>query len=445
MKNPLFVFAIFGVLLIIHVSSSAQNSWKEREKVKSLPLQQTNRPLRTMQPITLTVGQNQGDFVGKDDKIIQAGIDYLNRLGGGTLQILPGVYIMKNAVYLHPNITLKGSGENTVLKMAPGFVTPTTRNIDGGEFGIQVKDASGFKPGMGMMLRTTEPAAWQIKTLKVTVTRVDGDMIYFDKIADKDFNLSKQCTAATIFPILTAKNVDNVIVEDIVLDGNKDQNEHINGNFSGAVFLHYCDNWTFKNVTAKNYNGDGFSWQTCNDIIFDHCKSLDNTDLGFHPGTGAQRPIITNCIASGNSQGMYFCWNVTDGFLDNCKFTENTKYGISVGHRDTDNIIQNCLIENNEEVGIIFRKDDNDEFFAGNRNLIKNCIVKDNGTKKEGVGIDITWKTKDITIENTKFISSKAGIQKIGIRISKDAERINTTGNTFEKIDIDIMKKKDSL
>jgi hypothetical protein len=443
MKKILLTLIILTVVFVFHTYSYAQNSWQEREKVKSLPIQETNRPLRTMHPMTLTIGQTEGDLVGKDDKIIQAGIEYLNRLGGGTLQILPGIYTIKNAIYLHPNITLKGSGERTVLKMGAGFVTPTIRNIDGGEYGIQVKDPTGFKPGIGMMLRTSAPEAWQIKTHTVTVTRVDGDIIYYDKIADKDFNIKSQCTAATIFPILTAENVDNVTIEDIVLDGNKDQNEHINGNFSGAVFLHLCNNWNFKNVTAQNYDGDGFSWQTCNDIHLENCKSFNNTDLGFHPGTGAQRPVLINCIGRGNSEGMYFCWNVTDGFVDNCKFSENIKYGISIGHRDTDNLIQNCLIENNKEVGILFRKDSDDDFFAGNRNLIKNCIIKDNGTSKEGVGIDITWKTKDITIENTKFVSSEAGKQKIGIKIGKDAQGINASGNTFEKIDVEIKNLKE--
>jgi len=438
MKNFLLKSTIAAIVFGINVSSFAQNYWVEREKTKSLPVQETNRPLKTLNYLTLTVGQTEGELTGTDDKIIQAGIEFLNRLGGGTLHILPGVYNIKNAIYLRPNITIKGSGEKTVLKMAAGFVTPIIRNIDKGEYGTQVKDPSGFTPGRGIMLRTTAKEAWAITTFKATVTRIEDDIVYFDKIADKDFHLKKQCTAATIFPIITAENVDNVNIEDIILDGNIEQNEHINGNFSGAVFLHLCNNWNFKNVIARNYNGDGFSWQTCNDIHFDNCKALDNTDLGFHPGTSSQRPIITNCISSGNSQGIYFCWGVTDGFVDDCTLSGNTRYGISIGHRDTDNIILNCLVENNKEVGILFRKDEDDEFFAGNRNLIKNCIVKDNGSDKEGIGIDIRWKTKDITIENTKFINSQAGNQKIGIQISKDAEGINMSGNSFEKIDVEI-------
>ena len=438
MRNLTLIIAIFILVSMIPLSSFAQNNWQEREKVRSLPVGETNRPLRAKQNITLTVGQTEGDLRGTDDRIIQAGIDYLSRLGGGTLQILPGVYNIKNAIYLSSNITIKGSGESTVLKMAAGFVTPIIRNMDGGEFGVQVKDPSGFTPGRGIMLRTTAKAAWAIDVFKATVTRIDGDIVYFDRIANKDFQLVKKCTAATIYPLLTAENADNVTVEDLVLDGNKAMNEHINGNFSGAVFLHYCNNWNFKNVTAKDYDGDGFSWQTCNDIHFDNCKALNNTDLGFHPGTGSQRPVIANCISNGNSQGIYFCWGVSDGFVENCSLKDNVLYGISIGHRDTDNLIQNSLIENNKEVGILFRKDEDDDFFAGNRNLIRNCIIKDNGSDNKGIGIDVRKGTKDITFENNKFINSQNGNQKTGIQISKDAERIKSAGNTFERTDTEI-------
>jgi hypothetical protein len=52
----------------------------------------------------------------------------------------------------------------------------------------------------------------------------------------------------------------------------------------------------------------------------------------------------------------------------------------------------------------------------------------------------VTWKTTDITVENTRFINSPNGNQKTGIQISKDAERINSTGNTFEGTNTEIKK-----
>jgi len=90
----------------------------------------TNRPMREQKHMVLTVGQDRGDLQGSDDKIIQAGIEYLDALGGGTLVILPGVYEMRNSVYLSPNITLRGAGDKTVLKKAPGAATRVVRDSD---------------------------------------------------------------------------------------------------------------------------------------------------------------------------------------------------------------------------------------------------------------------------------------------------------------------------
>ena len=150
-------------------------------------------------------------------------------------------------------------------------------------------------------------------------------------------------------------------VRDLVLDGNRQQNEHINGNFSGAVFIQQCNRFQFVHVTARDYNGDGFSFQVCDDIQFHDCRALNNADLGFHAGSGTQRPILRNCTAKANGQGLYFCWGASDGLVENCILSNNRQYGISIGHRDTDNTIRSCTIDHNGEVGILFRNE-GDEF-----------------------------------------------------------------------------------
>jgi len=358
-------------------------------------------------------------------------------MGGGTLHILPGLYNMRNAVYLHPNITLHGSGEKTILKKAASVVTPLVRETDWYEYGVQVKDTTGFTVGGAIMLRAKQKGSdWVLETLRATVTEIRGDVIFFDQRAEENFWMSNEATAATIFPIITAENVDDVRIEDIVLDGNREENEHINGNYSGAVFLQYCNRWSFKNVTAQNYNGDGFSLQVCDDPVFENCKALNNADLGFHPGSGDQRPIFRNCVAKANTCGIFFCWGVSSGIVDNCVFSENKKYGISIGHRDTDNIIQNCTIESNGELGIIFR--DEPEFTAGHRNIIQNCTIRNNGPEKNGIGIDIQGQTNDITIRNNKFENTAGGKQQTAIRINKEAKQITVQDNTFVNCPVEV-------
>ncbi|MBW7992671.1 MAG: right-handed parallel beta-helix repeat-containing protein [Planctomycetes bacterium] len=101
-----------------------------------------------------------------------------------------------------------------------------------------------------------------------------------------------------------------------------------------------------------------------------------------------------------------------------------------IGHRDTDNVIRGCKIESNGEVGILFRKEAN-EFRCGSRNLIENCMIRDNGTRRAGFGIDIQGKTEDITVRNTKFENTAGKNQKTGIRIGQMAGRVIMQGNTF--------------
>ena len=117
--------------------------------------------------------------------------------------------------------------------------------------------------------------------------------------------------------------------------------------------------------------------------------------------------------------------------------SENSRYGISIGHRDTDNVIRGCKIESNGHVGILFRNEKN-EFRGGHRNLIDNCIISDNGTKKAGIGLDIQGKTQDITIRNTKFENSSGKNQKTAIRIGQMAERIIMQQNTFKNSPVHI-------
>lgn len=396
------------------------------------PVTATNRPIRSRQTLVLTVGQTEGDLQGKDDKIIQAGIEYLNRLGGGTLRLLPGTYTLQNAIYLRPNITLQGAGAATILRKAASVVTPLVRDSDWFEYGATVKNTKGFTPGGGLMLCSRMgPGNGLFQVLRATVTAIQGDTLLLDRLIQTDSWTDKDATAATIFPILTGENVTDVVVRDLVLDGNRSQNEYVNGNFAGAVFIQQCDRWRFENVVARDYNGDGFSFQACDDIQFQGCRALNNADLGFHPGSGSQRPVFRDCTAQGNSVGLFFCWSVCDGRAENCTWSENRQYGISIGRRDTDNVIRNCTIERSGAVGILFR-DEGAEFRGGHRNRIENCTIRDTGTEKPGIGIDIQGKTRDITISGTKLENTAGGQQSTGIRIGREARCIVLQDNAFD-------------
>ena len=120
------------------------------------------------------------------------------------------------------------------------------------------------------MLRAKQAnSSWALDVLRATVIDIRGDVIFFDKRTEKNFKVSMDANAATLFPMIYAENINDVRIENMVLNGNGLHNEHINGNYAGAVFIQYCNRWSFKNVTAKDYNGDGFSFQVCDDIHFE--------------------------------------------------------------------------------------------------------------------------------------------------------------------------------
>jgi hypothetical protein len=58
------------------------------------------------------------------------------------------------------------------------------------------------------------------------------------------------------------QRANDVTVEDIVLDGNRDENGLAGSDFSGAVFIQNRDRWSFRNVKARNQNADASAFRS---------------------------------------------------------------------------------------------------------------------------------------------------------------------------------------
>ena len=97
--------------------------------------------------------------------------------------------------------------------------------------------------------------------------------------------------------------------------------------------------------TARNYNGDGISWQICHDVLVEDCHSHDHAGLGLHPGSGSQRPSCATTSSSGNDIGIFFCWGVKYGLAEENHDRRQAAVGVSIGHRDTDNLVRDNDID----------------------------------------------------------------------------------------------------
>ena len=380
--------------------------------------------------LSITVGPKTGDIVGSTDKALQAAIDYIARKGGGTVQVLPGTFTLRNALHLPSGIRLQGSGPETIITKIASETVALSEDSDWYDQEITLKKAAGFQVGDGIVLVTKNPSTGSQDTIKHTLVARSGNRFKLNDGLRKNLWLSGKPTVSSLFPLLTSEYTKNVLIENLTLDGNRKNNTNLNGNYGGCIFLQDCNNYTIRNVTTRNYNGDGISFQICHDVKVEHCHSHDNADLGVHPGSGSQRPLILNNRLDNNNIGLFWCWGVKYGLAENNQLNGNN-YSISIGHNDTDNMMRKNKITNSGKVGILFRNDARGKNFWANRNtVIDNEII--NTVANDGVGIDITGKTSDLIITGNKIFERQQPMQRTGIRIGAEAGSVKLSDNQIQ-------------
>jgi hypothetical protein len=380
--------------------------------------------------LTLTVGPQKADLVGTTEKVIQAAVDSVARWGGGTVKILPGTYHFRNAVYLQNKVRILGSGLDSVIVKAPSVAGKLSQDSDWFDQEITFADAKGFQVGDGICLRVKNPSTGGTEVIKRTLVARNGNRFKLDSGLRKNVWLMGEPKVESLFPLFSGENIADVTIENIALDGNKATNGNLDGNYAGCIWMQDCNRLTFRRVTARNYNGDGISWQICHDVLAEDCHSHDHTGLGLHPGSGSQRSVIRRNRMVGNDQGLFLCWGVKWALAENNYIEGSKRYGISIGHHDTDNVIRDNDVRTSGEVGILFRKE-RTAAFQGNRNRIeKNRIL--GLTQEGGIGIDVQGQTQSIHILGNEIRETQGPSKRVGIRIGPETEQITVADNRIE-------------
>lgn len=382
--------------------------------------------------LTVTVGPDSAtaQLVGSTDKVLQAAIDYVARFGGGTVHVQPGTYRLRNSVFLSSNIRILGSGADSILIKEPSIKVKLAADSDWYDQEITLEDAKGFQVGDGICLRTRNPHNGGQEVLKRTLIARSGHRFKLDKALRQNFWRMGESTAATLFPIISGELVENVVIENITLDGNKEQNDLLDGNYAGCIFLQDCNAVTMRRVEARNYHGDGLSWQICHDCMVEDCYSHDNTGLGLHPGSGSQRPVMRRNKLERNDIGIFFCWGVKYGLAEDNLITENRGSGVSIGHRDTDNLVRNNQILKSGKVGVLFRPE-RGQGFAGDRNRIEKNQIIDSGPA-DGVAVDVQGYTDSVQLTNNTIAETRNPMQRVGVRLGEHAGTIKLEQNQIK-------------
>ncbi|OUX05832.1 MAG: hypothetical protein CBE00_09380 [Planctomycetaceae bacterium TMED240] len=391
--------------------------------------------------LTINVGQKKGDIVGQDDKAIQAAVDYVARLGSGTVKVGPGVYWLRNSIHLPSGVHLQGCGADTVLTKIPSQQVALAADSDWYDQEITLAGEADFQIGDGVTLFGKNPHHGGAQVIKRTLVARAGKRFKLNEGLRKNLWVSEKPTCASLFPLLTSENCSDVLIENICLDGNLANNANLNGNYGGNIFLQDCKRFHIRNVESRNYNGDGVSFQICHDVHVEGCHIHGNQGNGLHPGSGSQRPIMRGNRLEDNNIGLFWCWGVKHGLAEQNRVHGNRSQGMSIGHNDTDNLIRDNDITRSGKVGVLFRDDSRGQDFWANRNVLENNRIIDSGGES-GIAIDILGNTKDTLVAGNTIRETRASAKRRAIRIAASVERLNLRENVIEGFDIPIVDER---
>jgi len=380
--------------------------------------------------VKITVGRTKADLVGADHRVVQAAVDYVSGLGGGTVHLLPGEYRFRNAVKLRSNVRILGSGQDSVCIKEASIKTPLAENSDWYDQEVTLTDPAGFQVGDGIVLRTRNPHNGSHDVYKRTLVARSGNRFRLNEMLTENYWTKEGAIASTMFALFDGYRIEDAVIENISLDGNRSNNEYLNGNYVGCIFLRESNRIQMRGVEARNFNGDGISWQVCHDVRVDNCRSHGHGGYALHPGSGSQRSVVTNCALERSEIGFFFCWGVKWALVENNKMLDNKRYGISIGHNDTDNIVRNNEVQRSGKTGIFLRQE-HGPTFAPSRNLIEANRVVDSGDDK-GVAVDIEGFTESVTLRRNVVLETRQPANRIGVRISKEAKQIQLADNKIE-------------
>jgi polygalacturonase len=391
----------------------------------------------------VTVGLRDADIVGADNRALQAAVDYIAGLGGGSVEIGAGEFLMHDSLHLRSFVTLRGMKGKTVLRKAKAASSALAVDGDFGEEQITVSDPSGFKVGAGVAIWDKNSGGFH--TTVARITGQNGNTFSIDMPLNADCMAHDKAQAATVFPVVSGYNIEGARVENLVIEGNKEENVPLNGCRGAGIFLYRGFGTVIEHCVVRGYNGDGISFQQSNDVAVRDCISEENSGLGIHPGSGSQRPVVRDCIARRNGEdGLYLCWRVKHGLFEKNVFEDNGRYGISIGHKDTDNLLRENQVRANRQDGVFFRNES--AGMAGHRNRLENNVIENNGGKGENAGIRVRGETRNLVFKNNIIRDTRAADarkQLVGIRIEEEAGEVTLEDNAIEaKTKVEDRRKK---
>ena len=393
----------------------------------------------------IRVGQDTGDLRGTDHRVLQAAVDYIASLGGGTVSIGPGRYLMRNALTLRNQVNVEGVPGQTVLVACDGLESLLAADGDCNERQITLVNPEGFKVGDGVSIQDNQKGGFEVTTATLT-EQIDASTFRISAPLYLDYMTSAKASARLVFPVVGGWQVSNVVVQGLTIDGNRARTQPLNGCRGAGIFLFECADVTIRNCTVREYNGDGISFQVSQRVVVEDSRCEKNAVLGLHPGSGSQHPIVRNNVSVGNgSDGLFVCWRVKHGLFEGNELKDNQGSGVSIGHKDSDNLFRKNTIAANAKAGVLFRQET--EPMGAHRNVFEQNVILDNGLAPDGklssAPIVIRGVHKDVQFRgNTIGYSKPVSNSKAAIVASEAAAGLRLNDNHLQHLTEELVREK---
>jgi parallel beta-helix repeat protein len=394
----------------------------------------------------IRVDISQADAGGAGPRAIQAAIDRMAGLGGGTVRVGPGRCELRSALTLRSNVRVIGNvprkhaAPDTVLTSCGGAKTRLAQDAAQNTDRIVLADEAGFRVGDGVAIRDDRSSAGFAVTTATLAEKTGPKTFRLSAPLVQDYAVSRGGTVALVFPVVGGWNVHDATVEGLTIDGNRPRAEALDGCRGAGIYLYACQRVTVRNCTVRNCRGDGISFQWASSgVTVEDCLVENCLVFGLHPGSDSHHSVMRRNRSIGNGgPGIFVCENVKHVVFEKNELRGNQGPGISIGCRDSDNLFRENTIIGNRAGGILFR-DDGGEEKGAHRNVFEKNTVLDNGSLSKDnplpACVSILGIHRDLVFrENTLGNSEGGGPRGTGILVAGDAKGLIDEANRFRNL-----------
>lgn len=328
------------------------------------------------------------------DELCQAAVDSAS--SGDVVDLPPGRFALRNALTLRSDITVRGHG--TILAPCDGKQVRLTADARAGTREIRLSEP--LQVGDGIVLRDDRASGFAI-TVTTLVGRLDGNTYRVSDPLVRDYAVDRNATATLAFPIVSGRNVRNVTLESLTVEGNQGNAvASMDGCRGAGIYFYESESVTIRNCSVRDYRGDGISiqWKS-KDVAVEDCRFEKNSGFGLHPGSDTNACVFRGNKSLGNGgPGLFVCVAVHHCRFEGNEIRGNGGEGISIGERDSDNVFVANEITANGRAGVLFRGDTEGDDLEPHRNVFEKNKILGNAA-----GIVVRGKPRDLVFrDNTQ-------------------------------------------